>query len=105
MDYKYNCKICGKGILDYEHEYKDGMCFDCFDKQKASQLAIRLENNIETETLYEKDVVCPYCGYRIEDDEYYFLDEEYGEYECPECGKTFTFQAHREITYCTQRKA
>ena len=104
ISYKYNCKICRKGIIDYEHDYKDGMCFDCSKKAAEEKRAFRLQNDEETETLYEKDVVCPYCGYRIEDDEYYFLEEEYGEYDCPECEKTFTFQAHREITYCTQRK-
>lgn len=104
MNYKYNCKICGKAIIEYEHKYKDGMCLSCVEKQEELKKAKRLQDDIETETFYEKDVVCPYCGYRIEDDEYYFLDEGQGEYECPECEKTFTFQAHQEITYCTQRK-
>ena len=98
------CKVCGKQISEYEHDWKDGLCFGCYERQQEMKLASKLQNNIVTETNCEQDIVCPYCGYRMEDDDSYFIREQEGEYECPECEKTFYFQACIDITYSTQRK-
>lgn len=49
-------------------------------------------------------IVCPYCGYRIQDDDGYFAQKGDGEYECDSCGKTFNFSVNIEVTYSTTRQ-
>lgn len=104
MNEQYRCKICGKEIYGYEHEFNNDTCFDCRKKQKDEELAKALQANEETETCWEDEIVCPCCGHRIEDDDGFFVREQEGEYECYECGKTFHFEVDIEVTYSTQRK-
>lgn len=101
---KYTCKICGKEIAEYNHTFHDDMCYSCEDRIKKEEQAKKLQSNEETETFYENDIVCPWCGHHIEDDEGTFVSEGDGEYTCDECGKVFKFQADIEVTYSTQRK-
>lgn len=101
---KYYCKECGEEISEYTNSSNRGMCYSCSQNAYYSDLADRLKENEEIETCFEDDIICPYCGYRIQDDECYYEREGYGEDECPECGKAFYFQAHIQITYSTTRK-
>lgn len=101
---KYNCKICGKEISEYSCVFHDNMCYSCEHKIKEEEQAKKFQNNEETETSYEDDIVCPWCGYHFEDDDGYFVSVGDGEYDCPECGKGFYFQADIEVTFSTQRK-
>lgn len=101
---RHTCKICGKEISEYSCIFHDGMCYSCEDKIKEEEQAKKLQNNEETETSYEQDIVCPWCGCHFEDDDGYFVSEGDGEYDCPECGKEFYFQADIEVTFSTQRK-
>ena len=80
------------------------MGFECKDKSSAEQLKKDLQENKETETFYESDVVCPYCGYRIADIESYYVRQGQGEEQCPNCNKVFYFETNIEITYSTSRK-
>lgn len=104
MDIQKYCKTCGKKISDYEYNYHDAKCFSCCEQDYLDKLAEQLQNNEETETFREDKVICPYCGYVFEDDDSYFLNEGGGEFECEECGNTFNFTAHVEITYSTKRQ-
>lgn len=103
MSKNYICKICGKKIDEFDHTLYDDKCYDCREKQYKYNLTRALQEDEETETYYEDEVVCPYCGYRMEDDDNYFVREQVGEYKCPECGGTFRFETNIEITYSTQR--
>nr|DAR59167.1 MAG TPA: zinc finger and BTB domain-containing protein [Caudoviricetes sp.] len=101
---KYTCKICGNEIGEYTYVLHDGMCYSCEERIKEEEQTKKLQSNEETETSYEHDIVCPWCGCRFEDDDGYFVSAGDGEYDCPECGKGFYFQADIEVTYSTQRK-
>ena len=101
---KYNCKICGKEIGEYSHTYENDLCYSCQTEIREQKRAQELQSNEETETYYEDDIVCPWCGYSFEDDDGYFASRGDGEYDCPECGKEFYFQANIEVTFNTQRK-
>lgn len=101
---EYFCKICGKEISLFAHDYKDAMCSSCYEEAYYNELAQSLQENEETETYCENEVVCPYCGNRMADDDGYFIQEGDGEYECDECGKIFNLTVHVEATYSTSRK-
>lgn len=102
---EYKCKKCGRSITDYEQHYKNGLCFWCYELGQRANQAESLQNNEETETYAEDCVICPWCGYRIEEDgDCYFINEGEGEYECPECGKEFCFSTEQTVTYNTWRK-
>lgn len=100
----YICKICGRKISEYNHTYENDLCYSCQKEIREREQAQELQNNEETETFYENDIVCPWCGRRFEDDDGYFVRTGDGAYECDECGKEFYFQADIEVTYSTQRK-
>lgn len=100
----YNCKICGKETSEYNHTYEGDKCYSCQKEIREQEQAEALQNNEEIETFYERDIVCPWCGCRFEDDDGYFARTGDGEYDCPECGKEFYFQVDIEVTYSTQRK-
>mgnify|MGYP002521752005 CR=1 FL=1 len=97
------CKVCGKPISEYDYKYRNRMCIRCQVDETYRQQAAALQNDEETETEYEDDIVCPWCGYRMQDDDAYFVSEQSGEYDCPECGKMFHFDADIEVTYSTRR--
>lgn len=100
----YTCKICGRKIDEYNHTYENDLCYSCQKEIREREQAEALQNNEETETSYENDIVCPWCGTHMYDEDGYFVREGDGEYDCPECGKEFYFQADVEVTYSTQRK-
>lgn len=100
----YNCRICNREISEYEHDYQDGICLLCHKERYYDDLAQSLKENEEVETDNEDEIVCPYCGNRMQDDDGYFAQQGDGEYECDECGKTFNFTANIEVTYSTSRK-
>lgn len=100
---KYKCKKCGREIGEYDHTYENDLCYACQKELRFHTQAEALQSNEETETYDESDIVCPWCGYHIQDDEGTFVSESDGEYECDECGKVFKFQADVTVTYSTQR--
>ena len=101
---EYKCKICGEAIDSFDYKYRNQLCFSCAKKEYQRKLAEALQDNEETETDFEDEVVCPYCGHRMQDDDGYFEREGDGEYECENCGKTFEFEVNIEVTYSTRRK-
>ena len=104
MDNPKHCRICGREISNYEFSYRDAMCYACLEDRHFDELAERLKNNEETETFCEDEIICPYCGNRMADDDGYFVQEGGGEFTCEECNKTFDFKVNMEITYSTKRK-
>ena len=48
---------------------------------------------------YTEEIVCPYCGYKYSDSWEY--DNEGGELECYECGKTFNYSKDVSVSYST----
>lgn len=98
------CRVCGNKISEFEYDYNQGMCYTCSRNKYNDELADRLRENEEIETSFEDEIVCPYCGHRMADDEGYFERKGDGEYDCDECGKTFNFTVNIEVTYSTSRK-
>ena len=57
----------------------------------------------EKVTEYDEETVrCPVCGFEVMDA--WELDD-YGEYECPDCGATIEFERNVTITYSNTLKA
>lgn len=104
MNEKKYCKVCGNKISEFEYDFNNCMCYKCSRNEWNDKLAERLKENEEIETSFEDEIVCPYCGYRMADDDGYFEREGDGEYDCEECGKTFNFAVNIEVTYSTTRK-
>lgn len=100
---EYKCRICGNAIDSFQHYLGNDLCYSCSKKKYQDSLAKSLQENEETETFCEDEIVCPYCGYRMQDDDGYFEREGSGEYECEKCGNTFEFEAEVEVSYSTRR--
>jgi len=98
------CSVCGQET--YNCSWEGDKCFSCREKERLAKLAEYLQNDEETETSCESDIICPYCGYRYEADfesDYCYNEGDYEE-QCPECEKTFTISTSVSITYNTTRK-
>ena len=64
----------------------------------------QLKHNYDSK--YEKEIVCPYCGY-IHTDSWEWNDHGFDkdiEAECDNCEKEFTFIIECEITYSSYKK-
>lgn len=58
----------------------------------------------EGETIYEKKLICPYCGYEYDDyDAYGFLEGSTPEVECEECGRKFDLEVETRRVFSTKR--
>ncbi len=56
-------------------------------------------------TMYNKDIVCPYCGRKHEaNSENYADQDEEVERECYACQKEFVYITDYDITFCTYKK-
>ena len=55
---------------------------------------------------FTRDMICPWCGYKIRDGHEYFsgYDGHNDEIECPECGKLFGCELEAIPQYTTTRK-
>lgn len=100
---KNKCKKCQHEISEYENAYNNGMCYDCKKEEYRAERAEALQNDWETTVEYEDEVVCPYCGYCIEDEDGYYERKGNGQDKCPKCGKMFNFEVYIDITYSTSR--
>ena len=56
-----------------------------------------------TETIFEKEITCPYCQYEYEESYDYGLenDGDCDDMKCPECQKIFRTTLDISVTYCT----
>jgi hypothetical protein len=57
------------------------------------------QNPIEHERTDE--IVCPYCGYYIDEPERWATNR--GEQECPECYGNYSYERNRDCTYTTRK--
>lgn len=51
-------------------------------------------------TMFEDKIICPYCGYCLEDSGEF--DSE-GETSCPECDDPFKYERVIVVEYCTYK--
>jgi len=51
---------------------------------------------------YTKEIVCPYCGFKFEDS--WEVSGDDGDITCDDCGKEFSFERIKDITYTTYAK-
>lgn len=49
-------------------------------------------------------IVCPYCGYIDQDSWEIAGDDECGEADCGECGRSFYWSHYVRVTYTTRTK-
>lgn len=76
----------------------------CFVDRMRNQKVFVDEADPEEQD-YKHEVTCPYCGH--ENSNSWELSDEEDEYECPNCGSTFSYQRNVTVEYCSQpvRKA
>jgi hypothetical protein len=55
----------------------------------------------EIDTRYTRELTCPYCGCEAGDS--WEVSGDDGDYECGDCGETFLYSRHVEVTYCTRK--
>ena len=51
---------------------------------------------------YTKQIVCPWCGYELED--CWEWGDSGDEETCSDCGKVFSYERNMTVDYCTTRK-
>lgn len=61
--------------------------------------------DVFTDSTLEDNIVCPYCGYEIYDDDRFYMYEGGGILECPDCGKDFEYYPDVVVKYSTRRIA
>lgn len=47
------------------------------------------------------EIVCPYCLYEYSDS--WEFTKDFGEEECTNCGKTFSYSRYVEVSYSTRQ--
>lgn len=94
-----HCKVvlCSKEVAkwgDYCHEHRH---LDPKEKAKVGKLD-------EVDCSYNRNIICPFCGYEMEDDEHDVEQDSYQEWECGKCDEVFYVTMQVDITYSTSKK-
>lgn len=79
------------------------LCPTC-EKEEAEKRRERQKERYisgEDEPFDTEEIVCPYCGYEHQDS--WEMEDDDGDIDCDECGKTFYFTRNVEVTYSTSR--
>ena len=66
-----------------------------------------MRRHINTDTICEPNIICPYCGYEDEmscDKRDDFDPGSTTPVECPDCGKVFNCEMEVEVTFTTYKK-
>ena len=64
----------------------------------------KLDIDEEIDHEYTRDIVCPYCGHKIEDScDYIDANGQYYEIGCPGCEETFLAMGEIKIDYSTEK--
>jgi DNA-directed RNA polymerase subunit RPC12/RpoP len=59
----------------------------------------------EIDTDYQRDITCPYCGWKDRDSwDYHMRDEDIIEVECGKCEKEFMASCHVTVDYSSWKK-
>jgi len=69
--------------------------------KKLKNQEIFVGNNEPADQNYKSEITCPYCGCETESWE---MDDEEDDYECGNCGSTFSYQRYVTVEYCSQPK-
>lgn len=93
------CRICGEEIMFDVN----GLCFVCDLETACERIEKMFQDDELIESIDESDVVCPYCGWRTQDDEGEFIIKGEGEERCYHCGKVFRFYVEQVAYYSTER--
>ena len=98
------CPICGKNKITFPWE---DMCYSCQREQHEREIKEQIQSGHETETSYEDEIYCPWCGKKLYFEPCYDYELLYAagdhEAECPECGKPFTVDTSVSYSYSTRR--
>ena len=96
------CKHCGVKDGEVKGNYvMDGSCRKCreridrefdFNYSKENGGSIRRDD----------DIMCPYCGYVLEDDTYEYHNDK--SFDCPECGKTSDLEVEYTTHFTTSKR-
>lgn len=92
------CDRCG---VEERAPISRSWCWHCMHEISNMTLAQKLKENIQEETSYEENVICPWCGQVHKDEE--FIHESDGSMQCGDCGKVFEFAVHIDVSYSTER--
>lgn len=95
------CEVCGKQrkMLSWEDT-----CYTCANDKHYADLRENILSGEVTETSCEDEIVCPWCGERLDcDDDYDLLYEGTHEVECYGCGRFFEVYTRVTYSYDTKR--
>lgn len=95
------CKVCGKPreMLSWEDT-----CYTCTENLHYAELKEKILSGEETETSCEDEIVCPWCGERLDcSDDYDLLCEGTHDLECYGCGRPFEVYTNVSYSYDTKR--
>jgi DNA-directed RNA polymerase subunit RPC12/RpoP len=101
---KTHCDLCGEKVTKGEGIYAIGGFYHndtCYIKHQQSFIDSYDGEEIDSE--YEKEMICPYCGYE-NTDSFEFIDEGEGVRICGRCGRDFEFTVNVSITYSTKKR-
>lgn len=76
-------------------------CETCREVEIQAQIAAYQENYREIDTIGEDSIICPHCGYKIDDTSEYGTDDQ--EVECCNCGREYHLSPCISITYTTKK--
>lgn len=93
-DDHYKCDHCGK--KENLCFYNSGVyCSDCWEQIIQDRI-----NNFQGDTKFSDEIVCPYCGYVVDN---YVVDNYVKGMVCDDCGNDFDMERHVLINYTTKK--
>ena len=94
----------GKQRRDYwEHLHRDGCPgYPACSTPKSCQARDNHTEAASVDTAGTAEIVCPWCGAEDRDSWEYREDSADDEY-CDECGNTFKWERHTQVTYTSER--
>lgn len=101
----YACKVCGQErcYLPWEP-----VCRVCKNAKHHEDIKRRIQIGAIEETVYEDEVICPWCGevHNIDCNDSYqvFEDDEHHELMCFDCKKTFFVETHIKYSFSSRRE-
>jgi DNA-directed RNA polymerase subunit RPC12/RpoP len=91
----YICVDCGETDNRKLCLYTEGLlCNNCHQNRVDKRT-----KEFKGSTSYTDEIVCPYCGYKLNDS----WELEGDECDCPDCERTFEVTRYTTIEYCTRK--
>jgi len=93
-----NCWICDDcGTRENLLYYCEGvLCSACHQARVNKRI-----ENFDGDTEYTINIICPRCGYEVNDS--WEIKDDSGDYECDDCGNEFSYERIVTVEYTTHQ--